>query len=96
MEFTRQKPSARFVVPDKITVRQQLAYFSAADNPNVPTFERFWLAALQLISEWECELFPDQTVSIDEITDPKITNVIIWAGVKVRNHINSLDEISPN
>ena len=96
MEFTRQNPSARFVVPDKITVRQQLEYFSEARVPNRPVFERLWLGALPLIQDWQCEILPDQNVNLDDITNPHITEVIVWAGVLVKQHIDALDYTEKN
>jgi len=96
MEITRQNPSARLVVPDKVTVRQQMAYFSAAYAVEGPVFERYWAGAAQLITEWECEIFPDKSVSIDSVTNPQVTAVLIWAGLQVKNHIDSLDEVPPN
>jgi hypothetical protein len=96
MEFTRQNPSARFVVPDKITVRQQLQYFSEARVPSRPVFERLWLGAVPLITEWHCDIMPDHETNLDELTNPDITNVLVWAGVKVKEHIDSLDLLEKN
>ena len=94
MEFERQNPSARFVVPDRVTVRQQLAYFSA--GLNAPPLERFWVAAVPLITEWECELFPDPAASIDDVSDPRITQILTWAGIEVKRHIDALEVIPKN
>ena len=94
MEFTRQNPSARFVVPDKITVRQQLAYFSA--GMDAPVLERYWQAAVPLISEWECPIFPDNKASLDDATNPQVTAILVWAGLQVKRHIDSMDDVPKN
>ena len=94
MEFTRQNPSARFVVPDKITVRQQMAYFSA--GASAPALERLWVAAVPLITEWECELFPNHETSLDDVDNLQMTQVLIWAGLQVKRHIDSLDDMPKN
>ena len=96
MEFTRQNPSARIVVPDKITVRQQLEYFSESRLPTKPVFERLWAGALPLILDWECSLMPDKNTNLDTVTNPDITSVVIWAGVKVKEYIDGLDLIEKN
>ena len=96
MEFTRTNPSARFTVPDKITVRQQLQYFSEARVPGQPLFERFWLGARPLIIDWQCEIMPDKNIDLETITDPDVTQVIIWAGIQVKTHIDSLENIAKN
>lgn len=83
-------------MPDKITVRQQLEYFSDARVPNRPVFERLWLGAVPLITEWSCDVMPDHKVSLDDVTNPDITNVLIWAGVQVKQHIDSLDYTEKN
>ena len=96
MEFKRENPSARFSVPDKITVRQQLQYFSEARSADRPVFERLWVGASLLITDWECEIMPDYKISLDDISDPNVTDVLIWAGLAVMRHIDSLDNISKN
>ena len=96
MEFTRTNPSARFTVPDKVSVRQQLEYFSEARVPNRPVFERLWLGAVPLIAEWQCDIFPDHQTNLDDVSNPDVTNLLIWAGVKVKEHIDSLENIPKN
>ena len=97
MEFKRVNPDCVFTVPDRITVRQQLAYYStAAGLPDKKMFERTWEAAVDLVTDWECVLFPDYKQSLDEVTSPKIAEIIVWAGQQVRTHINSLDAIPKN
>jgi hypothetical protein len=39
---------------------------------------------------------PDHETNLDELTNPDITNVLVWAGVKVKEHIDSLDLLEKN
>ena len=97
MKFERANPDCKFEIPDKITVRQQLAYYStAAGLPDKKMFERTWEAAKDLTRTWDCPLFPDYEKSLDEETDPKIAEILVWAGQQVRQYINSLDVIPKN
>jgi len=97
MEYKNDKLSARFVVPDKITVRQQLAYFSLATSiESEKLVERLWAAGQPLITEWECASFPDLSLSLDQCDDPRVTDVIIWAALQIKGHINNLDKIPKN
>ncbi len=84
MEFSREEPKVRFVVPDKLTVRLQMAYYSEATGViRHNHFERLWYGAKALMTEWECELF-DKNIDLDKVDDPKITEVIIWASAQVK------------
>jgi hypothetical protein len=95
MEFKQE--GVRFTVPDKTTVRQQLAYFSVVSGiDEAQTLERRWEGAKTLIEEWECELIPDKDVELDELYSLEQTNILIWAGTKVVLHMNSLEETPKN
>lgn len=96
MEFSRQNPSARFSVPDRITVRQQLTYYSEARVALRPLFERLWAGALPLITNWECEVMPDPQTDLDSISATTVTQVIVWAGLEVKGYLDSLDEMPKN
>lgn len=86
-----------FTVPDKITVKQQLEYFSAAGgSAGNEYWFRLWQAAKTLIQDWQCEIMPDIDTDLETVTDPQISGVVVWAGVKVSEHINSLQAISKN
>src|SRR3990167_7604281 len=52
-EFTNADFGAKFRVPDRPTVRQQLAYFSEAGMARgKEMFERLWLGGLALAGGW--------------------------------------------
>lgn len=94
MEFSREDPKARFTIPDRPTVRQQLAYVSLTSGANdAEIVERFWEGAQPLIKEWECEALPKRDADLDELTDPSQTTVILWVAMGVRGHMNSLEDI---
>lgn len=96
MEYKNEKLGVRLVVPDKITVRQQLAYISesiATDDSDKA--EASWRAACGLITEWECPGFM-LTTSLDEVTDPLVTEAIVWAFTTVRNHVSNLENLPKN
>ncbi len=97
MEFKRKDPTCKFSVPDRPTVKQQLEYFSlAVGTPDKDLMFRHWEGAQALIQSWNCKSLPDQSSDIDQLDDPDITQVIIWAGMAVRGHMNSLDVIPKN
>ena len=97
MEFVNEKPPVRFTIPDEPTVRQQLAWQAAntslrgGDN----YLERAWRAAGALIDEWECEIVAPGD-DLDEITNPKATQVIIFVVNETLAHMLALDEVPKN
>lgn len=98
MEFKNDKLGVTFFVPDKITVRQQLAYVSSEVFARGKDFlERYWLGAVGVMYDWQCSLIPDpETLDLDKTTDPRIAEIITWAGMEVRKFMNSLDEVPKN
>lgn len=95
MEFKSDK--AKFTIPDKITVRMQLEYIGAVTTvEQAQHLVRKWEGAKQLIESWECEILPKFEVNLDDITDPNQTDVIVWAGLQVWLHMNSLGETPKN
>ncbi len=97
MEFKRDEPvSVRFTIPDRPTVRQQMAYYSEATGvTNRAHLERLWLGARSLIQEWECELFKHD-VDLDSVDDPRIMDVMLWVAIRVRDHLNQMGELPKN
>lgn len=94
MQF--EKDGLKFSIPDRPTVRQQLAYYSATTGTDAERhLERLWNGAKALIVEWECELFKAD-VDLDTVDNPKITDLMLWAAIQVRAYINKLEEIPKN
>lgn len=96
MEYKNEQAGVSFSVPDKITVRQQMAYHSrAALAADQELFIQLWLAARTVIQDWKCETVP-LDIDIDTATDPQATLVLMWAGSRVSEYINKLETIAKN
>jgi hypothetical protein len=97
MEFKHPTLELRFVIPDVITVRKQLAFTSvAASRREQDLIENLWRASRLVIEEWECPHVPDTGVNLDEITSPKAADAITWACLEVRNYMQRLDDVPKN
>lgn len=96
MEFKRDEPvKVRFTIPDRPTVRQQMAYYSEASGTIRPHLERLWLGTRAIILEWECDLFKHD-VNLDEVDNPEIMSIMLWAAIQVRDHLNKMSEVPKN
>ncbi len=96
MEKFNERLNVRFVLPDKVTVRQQLAYFSNTSLARgSEMYERWWLGAQALITDWQCERF-EMDVDLGSITDPKITEIVLWTSLEVRKYMDALEEVPKN
>jgi hypothetical protein len=97
MEFKHTGLELRFVVPDTITVRKQLAFTSeAASQRSKDLLENLWQASRLIIEEWECPHLPDMGVDLDDITSTKAADAITWAALEVRNYMQRLDDVPKN
>jgi hypothetical protein len=95
--FTNDRLGASFTLPDRPSVRQQLAYFSEAGIARgQELFERYWRGALTIIQDWKCAALPDPNIDLDALDDPKATEVILWAGIAAKNHMDALDNVPKN
>ena len=96
MEFKNEQLGASFKLPERITVRQQLAYYSEAALAFGDEFlVRLWKGARTLIQDWQCEGVP-LDIDIETDTNPKAASVMIWAAMRVKNYMDSLDELPKN
>ena len=96
-EFKNDELGVSFTVPDRLTVRQQLAYFSQAGLAQRKEFiERLWLGAKNIIEDWKCDLIPDIEFDLEKNTNTRVTQVIIWASLEVKKHFDALDDIPKN
>ena len=97
MEFKRDEPvKIRFTIPDRPTVRQQMAYYSEATGVTSKAhLERLWIGARTLVIDWECELFKHD-VDLDSVDNPEIMNTMLWAAIQVRDHLNRMGDIPKN
>jgi hypothetical protein len=97
MKFDNEKLGCSFEIPDKPTVRQQLAYnWIIATENEADGMGKHWRAAQPLITGWKCETLPDVKVNLDTVTDTAITTIISWAALSVFQRMTSLEDIPPN
>lgn len=96
MEFKNDK--CTFTVPDRPTVRLQMQWYGAAGGiDGATTWVRYWEGAKQLIQNWKCESMPDlNAIDLDVLTNPSDREILIWAGLQVLQHMNSLEDIPKN
>lgn len=94
-EYRNDGLGARFTLPDRLTVRQQLAYYSSrlTTGPE-DVFAAQWRGALALMEGWTCELLSDPAgADLDALTDPRITGLVLWAGTTVSAHVRELEAV---
>ena len=87
-EFKDKERGVRFTLPEKINVRDQLRYFDGLADDEVSDLERYWLAAVAIIQDWECEKLPDRNIDLGELHDIDVTGIVIWTGTTVLNYMN--------
>jgi hypothetical protein len=94
-EFVNEKLGARFTVPDRLTVRQQLAYYGARQfDSGSEAYVAHWRASVPLLGDWNCPLLPDPAkADLDQLTDPQVTQLIMWAANGVAGHVLRLETI---
>lgn len=86
-----------FTLPERPTVRQQLAYTSAAGfSGRLSMLERHWEGAKTIMADWSCEALPDTAVDLDELTNPTQAEAITWAGLQAAVHMNGIEDIPKN
>lgn len=96
MEFERENPKCKFTIPDRPTVRQQMEYFSATVGASgSQLLTKYWFGAKALINDWQCESLSNDA-NIDEITNPEQTEMMIWAAMKVKTFMDTLENIPKN
>jgi hypothetical protein len=97
MRFEKDDKKCVLEVPDRPTVRQQMIYMGKASGLADGTYPlRFWEGAKTLILLWECEAFPDYTVDLDSVSDPTVSDILIWAGLRVWEHMANLEDLPKN
>jgi len=96
-EFVCKVPECKFTVPTRPTVRQQMEYFSAcAGAREEKLLTRFWEGAKVLVIDWNCEILPDYKKDTDDMDNPAQAELITWAALQVKAHMDSLENIPKN
>lgn len=93
-EFVHKERGVRFEVAESPTVEQHLTYFGTmalAHGDKILLNQ--WRAAKLMITKWECDFFPDHTVGLDEVTDRRVAEIVIWAGGEVLDYMQDLDKL---
>jgi hypothetical protein len=92
-----EKDGTSFEVPDKPTVRQQMAYMGAAvGRMDAHFLIKLWEGAKEIVTYWKCDLMPDMRTDIDTISDPAIVDVLIWVCLTTQTHMQKLERIPKN
>lgn len=91
---------ARFDMPDKLTVRQQLAIRNRIMRSQVggaDLIPLWWEIGKELMTGWSSDSVPDPTaVDLDTETDPDVANVVWEAALMVANWFNHLGDVEKN
>ena len=97
-EYKNDDLGVSFEIPDKITVRKQLAFYSAASAfSGEMQYGRYWAAAMAVIENWKSELIPDPAkLDMDDESNPSIATAIIWVSNTAIAHLNRLEAVPKN
>lgn len=95
-EYKNAELGVSFSVPDALTVRDQLKFYSAGQETDASWMEQMWRSALAVVTNWQCKTFPDPRVDLGKVTDVRITRIISWVGATVSKHVTKLETPHPN
>lgn len=94
MKYTNDDLGVSFSLPDKLTVRQQLAF---AMSWNTDDYVSALDAGKSHITEWECDSIPDiQTADIDALYEMGQTKIIMWVITSILRHMQGLGNVPKN
>jgi hypothetical protein len=96
MKFANEELKTTFEVPDRPTVRQQLAYYAARSDYDTNRLESGWYGARALMQNWQSEIMPDMMTDLESLTNPSQTRLILWAGVEVFKFFMALEDMPKN
>lgn len=82
-----------FEIPDRFTVREQLAFRSRiAGTAGDVALIRYWHAAISVISDWQCELVPDPAaLDMDTEASVQVADIVQWTANAVAGHMAGID-----
>lgn len=101
-EISNDELGVKFSVPDNPTVFQILVFDSKLqESIRQPTFLKLWETAKTVISDWDCEIFPDYKIPLDQIDGEekdmnKIARIVEFVGGHTIAWRNGLDLVSKN
>ena len=88
----------RFALPEKPTVRQQLA-FQAGQFSQLAEggYMQNFAGALAVMTGWECAALPDpHALDIDKETSKAITDIVVFVAARTHGHFESLESVPKN
>ena len=87
-----------FDIPDRFTVREQLAFRGRmSELVGESGFVRYWHAAQGVIQNWQSADVPDMAgLDLDAIDSSRIADVVAWTANTVAGHMNSLEAAPKN
>lgn len=96
--YTNDKLGLSFAVPDSVTVKKQLQFKSAISaSEKVDVYEQFWKGAIVVMQDWQCALLPDPAaLDLEKETNPRVADIVVWAGNQVAAHMFSLEDVPKN
>lgn len=92
MHYENEDTGTSFDIPDRITVRRQLAFRSrVAETAGEGNFTRYWLAAQTVMENWTCPLIDDPAaLDLDESDDRRVADIVVWVANTVAGHMIDL------
>ena len=94
-EFENKELGVKFTVPEELSLRDELAYYSGVD-PSQPWMVSMWQSALVLIRDWECKEIPNpHQLDLDKRQKRQVFQIVTWAGAQVSSHVNRLGVPDP-
>ena len=97
-EYENKQLGVCFSLPDKLTVREQLAYreqvlLNIDDNAYI----RNWIAGIPLLKEWQCEAIPEpEAFDFDSETDMRKADIVNFVANTVAGHMLTLEDVPKN
>ena len=84
-----------FSLPETVTLRQQLMFRSRLlDVEDDSAHLRWWIAALPLIEDWQCEAIPDlSSIDLDEPGDWRTGDIIQYVANASAGHFMEMADV---
>lgn len=97
-EYKSEVLGVSFSVPDEVSVAKQLNFRSQLFGIGQERrLEQFWIAAMPLIEDWQCEKLPDpEALDLEMATDPDLADICHYVGSVVAGHLAALGAVPKN
>lgn len=92
--FENEALGVSFSLPDKLTVRQQLAFRQRLAASDGDLYSRYFMASVPLIEDWQCELVPVVAdVDLDTETRTSVADIVQWMANEVAIYFTDLGTV---